>query len=270
MSRHVLASLSAALALFSALPAWSAEPAAPLFVVEQQRASMVARLAQQWGPAFDALRLRAPLPRVPRQHHLATTTQRSAIRRLARQRARRRRSHPCRRRAGRSCPVDTQLLVKALVCQRRPHQQPAVGFRSCTPAPAARTAHSQRTRTFNGFGGGFSPLRVGPPPTAPSPTASPPWRSTSMRSTPPTSASSRSGPPTPPSPRCPPSTTRSASPPSPPAVAAASPASPRAPAHRRHHHNREPQQHRYRQRRVTGLRAVSIGIEQHRYGAGRG
>ncbi len=55
MSRHALAPLSAALALFSVLPAWSAEPAAPLFVVEQQRASMVARLAQQWGPAFDAL-----------------------------------------------------------------------------------------------------------------------------------------------------------------------------------------------------------------------
>ena len=55
MTRHVLAPLSAALALFSVLPAWSAEPAAPLFVVEQQRASMVARLAQQWGPAFDAL-----------------------------------------------------------------------------------------------------------------------------------------------------------------------------------------------------------------------
>ena len=55
MSRYVLAPLSAALALFSVLPAWSAEPAAPLFVVEQQRASMVARLAQQWGPAFDAL-----------------------------------------------------------------------------------------------------------------------------------------------------------------------------------------------------------------------
>ena len=55
MTRHVLAPLSAALALAFAMPAWSAEPAAPLFVVEQQRASMVARLAQQWGPAFDTL-----------------------------------------------------------------------------------------------------------------------------------------------------------------------------------------------------------------------
>ena len=56
MSRHVLASLSAALALFSALPAWSAEPAAPLFVVEQQRASMRRPPRATVGTgAFDAL-----------------------------------------------------------------------------------------------------------------------------------------------------------------------------------------------------------------------
>ncbi len=55
MTRYVLAPLSAALALVVALPARAADPAAPLLVVEQQRASMVARLAQQWSPAFEAL-----------------------------------------------------------------------------------------------------------------------------------------------------------------------------------------------------------------------
>ncbi len=55
MTRHAVVPLVAALALVVALPARAAEPAAPLLVVEQQRASMVARLAQQWSPAFEAL-----------------------------------------------------------------------------------------------------------------------------------------------------------------------------------------------------------------------
>jgi len=55
MTRHILAPLSAALALVFAIPTFAADPSAPLLVVEQQRASIVARLAQQWGPAFDAL-----------------------------------------------------------------------------------------------------------------------------------------------------------------------------------------------------------------------
>ena len=55
MPRHVLVPLSAALALAFATPTFAADPAPPLLVVEQQRASMVARLAQQWSPAFEAL-----------------------------------------------------------------------------------------------------------------------------------------------------------------------------------------------------------------------
>ena len=55
MTRHAVAPLVAALALVFSMSVGAAEPAAPLLVVEQQRASMVARLAQQWGPAFAAL-----------------------------------------------------------------------------------------------------------------------------------------------------------------------------------------------------------------------
>ncbi|MCU0246842.1 MAG: hypothetical protein MUC42_09715, partial [Bryobacter sp.] len=55
MPRHAVAPLVAALALVFSMSVGAADPAAPLLVVEQQRASMVARLAQQWGPAFAAL-----------------------------------------------------------------------------------------------------------------------------------------------------------------------------------------------------------------------
>jgi len=69
MTRHSVVPLAAALALAFALPARAAEPAAPLLVVEQQRASIVARLAEQWSPAFAALPdARHRSPRGPRQH----------------------------------------------------------------------------------------------------------------------------------------------------------------------------------------------------------
>ena len=157
MSRHVLASLSAALALFSALPAWSAEPAALLFVVEQQRASMVARLAQQWGPAFDALTasrhrshedlantlwtLRADRPS-PRSPASSTPSKPSLP-------TPRRTFMPSRHAASRSRPSVMPTPISPT-----PRSSPAA---SSTPAPAAAVPLAPSiTRTFNGFAAGFS------------------------------------------------------------------------------------------------------------------
>ena len=68
MFRFVLAPVVAALALLSVVPPLQAEPTAPLFVIEQQRAALVARLSRQWLEAFAAL----PAPRQRTQEQLAS------------------------------------------------------------------------------------------------------------------------------------------------------------------------------------------------------
>ena len=55
MSRNVLAPLAAALSALLVVPQLQAESTAPLFVVEQQRSSLVSRLAKQWSDAFALL-----------------------------------------------------------------------------------------------------------------------------------------------------------------------------------------------------------------------
>ncbi len=55
MSRPVLTPLVVALSALLVVPQIQAEPTAPLFVVEQQRASLVSRLSAQWSGAFAAL-----------------------------------------------------------------------------------------------------------------------------------------------------------------------------------------------------------------------
>lgn len=67
MSRSVLAPLAVALSALLIVPVCAAEPMAPLFVVEQQRAALVARLSRQWSEAFAAL----PAPRRLTEERLA-------------------------------------------------------------------------------------------------------------------------------------------------------------------------------------------------------
>ena len=55
MSRSVLAPLAVALSALLAVPPIQADPASPLFVVEQQRAVLVSRLARQWSDTFATL-----------------------------------------------------------------------------------------------------------------------------------------------------------------------------------------------------------------------
>jgi len=55
MPRPILAPLVVALSAFLVVPTLQAEPTAPLFVVEQQRAALVSRLAKQWSDSFAAL-----------------------------------------------------------------------------------------------------------------------------------------------------------------------------------------------------------------------
>ena len=55
MSRPVLAPLVVALSALLVVPQVQGEPTAPLFVVEQQRAALVTRLAKQWSDAFAVL-----------------------------------------------------------------------------------------------------------------------------------------------------------------------------------------------------------------------
>jgi hypothetical protein len=55
MSRPVLAPLVVALSALLVVPQIQAEPTAPLFVVEQQRSALVARLAKQWSGDFALL-----------------------------------------------------------------------------------------------------------------------------------------------------------------------------------------------------------------------
>jgi len=69
MSYSLLAPLAVALSALVAAPGFAAEPTAPLFVVEQQRAALVAQLSRQWSGAFAAL----PAPRQRTQEQLAST-----------------------------------------------------------------------------------------------------------------------------------------------------------------------------------------------------
>ena len=55
MSRPILAPLVVALSALLVVPTLQAEPTAPLFVVEQQRSALVARLAKQWSGDFAVL-----------------------------------------------------------------------------------------------------------------------------------------------------------------------------------------------------------------------
>jgi len=55
MSRPVLTPLVVALSALLVVPQIQAEPSAPLFVVDQQRAALVTRLAKQWSDAFAVL-----------------------------------------------------------------------------------------------------------------------------------------------------------------------------------------------------------------------
>ena len=55
MPRSVLAPLAVALSAFLVVPPLQADPTSPLFVVEQQRAALVSRLARQWADAFAVL-----------------------------------------------------------------------------------------------------------------------------------------------------------------------------------------------------------------------
>ena len=68
MSPLVVATFVGTFAAFVAGSAAATEPTAPLLVVEQQRSTLVARLAQQWGPGFDAL----PAPRRLSQEQFAS------------------------------------------------------------------------------------------------------------------------------------------------------------------------------------------------------
>jgi len=55
MPRSVLAPLAVALCALLAVSPIQADPTSPLFVVEQQRAVLVTRLARQWSDAFAVL-----------------------------------------------------------------------------------------------------------------------------------------------------------------------------------------------------------------------
>jgi hypothetical protein len=55
MSRPVLAPLAVTLSALLLAPVVSADPSAPLFLVEQQRATVVSRLVRQWADPIAAL-----------------------------------------------------------------------------------------------------------------------------------------------------------------------------------------------------------------------